>query len=260
MVKRSGQDHGFSGKSVLITGASRGVGRQLALDFAAAGAKVALNYTSSAAATDEVVAEITAVGGEAFAVGADIGQSDQVAEMFSQFAERYGSVDILINNAGINRDSAFLDMSEEDWDAVMNTNLKGPFLCSQAAARMMAKQGISDGRIINISAVTSMVGRAGSANYSASKAGLNSLTRSLAIELGPNVTVNAIALGFFDSILVREVFSSEQIAAVEGKLPVRRMGQFDEISALVQYLASASAGFMTGQVVTLDGGHIIQLP
>ena len=250
----------FAGKRVLITGASRGVGRKLAEDFAAHGAKVVVNYLGSADAANDIVAGITAVGGEAFAARADIGQSDQVTEMFLEIQTQFGGLDVLVNNAGINRDSPFLDMSEEDWDAVITTNLKGPFLCCQAAGRLMMAKGGSTGRIINISAVTSLVGRENGANYSASKAGLNALTRSLAVELGPKVTVNSIVLGFFDSPLARDVFSAEQIAAVEAKLPAGRLGQFDEISALVRYLASDAAAYMTGQAITMDGGQIIRMP
>lgn len=250
----------FAGKRVLITGASRGIGRKLAEDFAAEGATVVLNYLNSADSADAVVAGITAAGGDAFAARADVGQSDQVAEMFSEIQSRLGGLDVLVNNAGINRDSPFLEMAEEDWDAVLATNLKGPFLCCQAAGRMMTAERRSTGRIINISAITSLVGRENGANYAASKAGLNALTRSLAAELGPQVTVNTIVLGFFDSALAREVFTADQIAAVEAVLPVGRIGKFAEISALVHYLASDAAAYMTGQAITLDGGQIIRMP
>lgn len=250
----------FAGKRVLITGASRGIGRTLAEDFAAEGAKVALNYHNTADAAEDVVATITATGGVAFAVRADVGRSDQVAEMFAEIQTQFGGLDILVNNAGINRDSPFLEMSEEDWDAVLATNLKGPFLCCQTAGRMMTAEMHSTGRIINVSAITSLVGRENGANYAVSKAGLNALTRCLAVELGPQVTVNTVVLGFFDSPLAREVFSAEQIAAVEAVLPVGRMGTFAEISVLIRYLASEAAAYMTGQAITLDGGQIIRMP
>lgn len=245
---------------MLITGASRGVGRHLALDFAAAGARVAVNYVSSKGPADEVVAEIISNGGEAFAVGADIGSSRDVNAMFDSIAERWGGLDILVNNAGLNRDAPFLEMTEDEWDAVIATNLKGPFLCSQRAAKLMQDENIRTGRIINISAVTSLVGRGDAANYSASKGGVNALTRALAVELGPSITVNAIALGFFDSPLVQDLFSDAQIAEVAAKLPSGRLGAFDEISHLTQYLASDAAGFVTGQTISLDGGQIIRLP
>jgi len=248
------------GKRVLITGASRGIGQHLAKDFAAQGARVAVNYFQSPEAAESVVAEIADDGGDAFAVGADIGSADDVQRMFDQIETRFGGLDILVNNAGLNRDGPFLDMTEEDWDAVMATNLKGPFLCCQAAARMMRANPDGTGRIVNISAITSQMGRANAANYSASKGGVNALTRALAVELGPGITVNAILLGFFDSPLVREVFSADQIAAVEKNLPAARLGQFSEVSAMVRYLASDAAGFVTGQAISLDGGQIIRMP
>jgi 3-oxoacyl-[acyl-carrier protein] reductase len=248
----------FAGKRVLITGAGRGLGRQFAVDFAAAGARVAVNYSRSAAAAEEVVAEISAAGGEAYCVAADITRSDQVAAMFEEIAQRMGGLDILINNAGLSRDGPFLEMTEEDWDAVISVNLKGPFLCSQYAGRMMTAEGCSGGRIINISGTSSIAGRKHCANYASSKAGLNALTRCLALELGPQVTVNAVVLGFFDSPLVRELFSPEQVAAAVETMPVGRTGQFEEASGFVRYLASDAAAFMTGQTVNFDGGQIMR--
>lgn len=248
----------FTGKRVLITGAGRGLGRQFALDFAAAGARVSVNYPRSAAAAEGVVAEIAAAGGEAFSVGADITRSDQVATMFEDIAQRIGGLDILVNNAGLSRDGPFLEMAEKDWDAVVAVNLKGPFLCSQCAGRMMMAEGCSGGRIINISGFSSIAGRKNCANYASSKAGLNALTRCLALELAPKVTVNAVALGFFDSPLVRELFSPEQVAIAIETMPVGRMGQFQEASAFVRYLASDAAAFMTGQTINFDGGQIMR--
>ena len=249
----------FSGKRVLITGASRGIGRHLALDFAAEGACVGVNFHQSQSAAEDVVKEIITSGGDAFAVQADIAIPEQVQAMFAEIRSRMGGVDVLVNNAGINRDGPFLQMSEDDWDTVIATNLKGPFLCSQAAAGSMMSEKSASGRIINISAITSLVGRGNASNYSASKAGLNSLTRSLAVELGPDITVNAIALGFFESPLVHEVFTADQIAEVQAKLPVGRMGKLNEVSALVLYLASDAAAFLTGEVISLDGGQFISM-
>jgi 3-oxoacyl-[acyl-carrier protein] reductase len=248
----------FAGKRALITGAGRGLGRQFAVDFAAAGARVAVNYSRSAAAAEEEVAEIAAAGGEAFCVGADITRSDQVAAMFEEIVQRIGGLDILINNAGLSRDGPVLEMTEEDWDAVISVNLKGPFLCSQYAGRMMTAEGCSGGRIINISGTSSIAGRKNCANYASSKAGLNALTRCLAFELGPQVTVNAVDLGFFDSPLVRELFSPEQVAAAVETMPVGRIGQFKEASGFIRYLASDAAAFMTGQTVNFDGGQIMR--
>ena len=248
----------FTGKRVLITGAGRGLGRQFALDFAAAGARVAVNYSRSSAAAEEVVAEIAADGGEAFSVCADIAQSDQVATMFDEIGRRFGGLDILVNNAGLSRDGPFLEMTEEDWDDVLAVNLKGPFLCSQHAGRMMTADGGSGGRIINISGTSSIAGRRHCANYASSKAGLNALTRCLALELGPLVTVNAVVLGFLDSPLVRELFSPEQVAEALETMPVGRMGSFEEASSFVCYLASDAAGFISGQTVNFDGGQFMR--
>ena len=248
----------FTGKRVLITGAAKGVGRQLALDFARAGAQVVINFLSSEEAANQAIQEIEDIGGIALAVKADISDRAQVLSMFEEIDRGFGGLDILVNNAGLNRDRPFLEMSEQDWDQVLSTNLKGPFLCSQEAAKRMGND--NGGRIINISAVTSVAGRANAANYASSKGGLNALTRCLAVELGPNITCNAIILGFLDSPLVREVFTAEQIAYVEEKLPSGKMGTFEELSRLVQYLASPHAGFVTGQLIGFDGGHLSRLP
>ena len=251
--------HDLNGKRALITGGSRGIGQQLALDLAASGARVAVNYHQASEAADQVVADVIKAGGDAFAVQADIGQADDVRRMFAEVDARFGGLDVLVNNAGLSRDVSFLEMREEDWDAVIATNLKGPFLCCQAVARMMTERGDGTGRIINISAITSLVGRPNAANYCASKGGVNALTRALAVELGPGITVNAIALGFFDSPLVRELYTADQIATVEGGLPSGRLGAFSEVTALVRYLASDAAAFVTGQTISLDGGQGIRM-
>jgi len=250
----------FSGKRVLITGASRGMGRTLAEDFAAQGASVVVNYQRSSDLADEVVTGITAAGGDALAVQADVATGGDVRRMFEEIDTRWGGLDILVNNAGINRDAPFVDMTENDWDAVMATNLKGPFLCSRSAVRLMQSRNIASGRIINISAITSQVGRANAANFSASKGGLEALTRALAVELGPIITVNAIVLGFMNSPLAREVFTADQLTAAKASIPAARLGEYSELTALVRYLASDAAAFMTGQAIGLDGGQIIRMP
>ncbi len=248
-----------SGKRVLITGASRGVGRQLAEDFAAEGAQIAVNFQRSSDLANEVVSEITAAGGQAFAVQADVSIGVDVQRMFEDIETRFGGLDILVNNAGINRDAPIVDMTEDHWDAVVATNLKGPFLCSRSAARLMKSENSGRGRIINISAITSQVGRANAANFCASKGGLNALTRALAVELGPDITVNAVDLGFLNSPLAREVFTAEQFASAVASIPAGRLGEFAELSALVRYLASDAADFMTGQSIGFDGGQVIRL-
>jgi len=246
----------FSGRSVLITGAGRGLGRQLAVDFAREGAKVAVNYLSSAEAAEETVARIKADNGQAIACQADIACSDDVGAMVEQVVAAYGGVDVLINNAGLSMDAPFLEMCERAWDQVVGVNLKGPFLVSQAAGRHMV--AAKWGRIVNISATTAVQARAGNANYCASKAGLNMLTQSMALELGPYVTVNTVALGFVDSDLAREVFTEEQLEQAKNGVPLKRMTTYEETSAFVLMLASDTASFVTGQTIPFDGGRVMR--
>ena len=240
---------------VTVTGASRGIGRALALEFAAAGSRVVVNHAHSAAAAAAVVDEITAAGGEALAVAADVSQPAGVDTLLERTIATFGPPDVLVNNAGINRDAALLELSVADWDDVIAVNLRAPFLCTQAFGREMLARG--EGRIVNISAYTGVRGRAGAANYCASKAGLNMLTQCAAIELAPAVQVNAIALGFFDSPLVREIFSAEQLAAAAALAPAARMGRPQEVARLALYLAGPDGGFITGQTLALDGGRLL---
>jgi 3-oxoacyl-[acyl-carrier protein] reductase len=246
----------FDGKTVLITGGGRGIGQTLARDFAARGASIIVNYAASADGAEKTVHEIEAAGGQAIAVRADIADAVAVNAMFEVARDAFGHVDILVNNAGVNIDKPFLELSETDWDRVIDVNLKGPFLCSQAAGRDMVKNGF--GRIVNISAVTAIDARLNAANYCSSKAGLNMLTKCMALELAPHVAVNAIALGFIDSPIVRELYTHEQLAAVVSETPLGAMGTHNEVSELVRYLASSGADFMTGQTIILDGGRIMR--
>jgi 3-oxoacyl-[acyl-carrier protein] reductase len=246
----------FPGKSVLITGGSGGLGQQLAFDFAREGANVALNYSSSKAKAEETVARIKANKGQAIAIQADIARSNDVKAMAKEVMATYGGIDILINNAGLSLDAPLLELTEDAWDQVIDVNLKGPFLVSQAVGRhmMAAKQG----RIVNISATSAVNARIGNANYAAAKAGLNMLTQCMALELAPYVNVNAVALGFVDSDLVRELFNVEEIAQAKNGVPLKRMATYQETSSFVLMLASDTASFVTGQTIPFDGGRVMR--
>ena len=243
----------FIKKNVLITGAGRGIGRDIALGFGADGANVCVNFAHSAAGAEQTVKEIEACGGKAISCKADISDSSAVNEMVSAVIDAFGSIDILVNNAGLSIDGAFLEMQEQDWDRVFEVNLKGPFLVSQAVARhMIAGDG---GVIVNISATTTTLGRPNAANYCSTKAGLNMLTKCMALELGPSVRVNGVGLGFVDSPLVRELYSSEQQNQVIEATPLKRMTSNEETASFVKLLASQSMSFVTGQTIMFDGGR-----
>ena len=246
----------FEGRTAVITGASRGIGRDIALGLGAAGANVVVNYVASDEAAAAVADEIGAAGGAALACRADVSQSADVAHMMAAALDAFGAIDILVNNAGINADGPLLELGEADWDAVVDVNLKGAFLCTQAAGRAMTAAG--RGHIVNISAYTGIDAREGAANYCVSKAGLNMLTKCAALELAPDVRVNGLAIGFIRSELVEAVFSAEQIAAVVDTTPLARLGEFEEITAAVKFLASDASSFITGQTIVIDGGRIMR--
>lgn len=238
-------------KVAIVTGASRGIGRAIALALAAQGAKVVASARNGEA-LDNLVAEIKGQGGEATAVVGDVAVSTDAARLIEQAVDAYGQVDILVNNAGITRDGLLLRMKDEDWDAVLDTNLKGAFLCIRAAAKVMSKQ--RSGRIINISSVVGEMGNAGQANYCASKAGLLGLTKSVARELARrNVTVNAITPGFIVTDMTDGMTDKAREAMTE-QIPLGRLGDADDVANAVIFLASDQSSYVTGQVLGVNGG------
>ncbi len=240
----------LDGKVALVTGAAQGIGKAIALKLAHLGADVALSDISPAVA--EGVAEIKALGRRAVAVQGDVSQADDAARMIKDTVAELGRLDILVNNAGITRDGLLLRMSEKDWDDVLRINLRGAFLCSKAAVRVMAKQRA--GRIISVASVIGLIGNAGQANYAASKAGLCGFTKSLAREVaGRGVTANAIAPGFISTAMT-DVLPDEVKEQYLGQIPLRRMGEPEEVADLIGFLASDAAGYVTGQIIALDGG------
>jgi 3-oxoacyl-[acyl-carrier protein] reductase len=240
-------------KVAVVTGASRGIGRAIAEDLAAAGARVVVNYNASPEAAEAVVAAIRAKGGEATAVPANVANFQAAHDLIQAGLDVYGQIDILVNNAGTTRDTLLPLMKETDWDTVVDTNLKSVFNCCKAVVRPMLrrKQG---GRIINISSVVGRIGQAGQANYAASKAGIIGFSKSLAKELGPRgITVNAIAPGFFPTALTT-VLPEEMKEKSLAFIPLGRWGELPEVAYLVTFLASAKAAYITGQVINVDGG------
>ncbi|HEU5103258.1 MAG TPA: 3-oxoacyl-[acyl-carrier-protein] reductase [Roseiflexaceae bacterium] len=242
-------------KVAIVTGGSRGIGRAVATSLAAAGATVVVNYKGNAAAADEVVHDIGAEDGQALAIQADISKSEEVERMFKTVLERYGRLDILVNNAGITRDTLLLRMKEDDFDAVIDTNLRGVFLCTKAALRPMTKA--RGGRIINITSVVGLIGNAGQSNYAAAKAGIIGFTKSTAREIASRgITVNAVAPGYIETELTGQL--SEQIrAAILENIPLARLGAPQDVANLVCFLASDAAAYITGQTITVDGGMVM---
>lgn len=245
----------LTGKIALVTGAGRGIGREIALTLAKNGATVIVNYNGSKASADEVVAEIEKNGGSAEAMQCNVSDFAASEEFVKQVLAKYKKVDILVNNAGVTRDNLIMRMSEEDYDAVLDTNLKGAFNMIRHLSRSFIKQ--RGGKIINISSVSGVLGNAGQANYSASKAGLIGLTKSVAREFASRgINVNAVAPGFIDTDMTKNM-TEEAKKELNGMIPMGKMGSTKDIADLVMFLAGDNANYITGQVICVDGGMAI---
>lgn len=242
----------LTGKVALITGASRGIGRQIALTLAEYGAAVIVNYNGSRERAEEVVAEITDKGGSAVAYQCSVSDYEACGTMITEMLARFGHIDILVNNAGITRDNLVMKMTPEDFDAVIDTNLKGTFYTIKHMYRAFLKQRA--GRIINLTSVSGLLGNAGQANYAASKAGVVGLTKSMARELASrNITVNAVAPGFIDTEMTQAMTEAAREATLQ-QIPLKRVGLPEDIAQTVAFLASDRAGYITGQTISVDGG------
>ena len=244
----------LDGKVALVTGASRGIGAVVACRLAQAGAKVGVNYHASPDAAEIVVESINKDGGEAILVGGDVSQEENAEKVVKDLVDHYGSIDILINNAGINKDQLLIRMKPEDFDSVINVNLRGAFLCTRYAMAHMIRQ--RSGRVINMSSVVGLSGNPGQANYAAAKAGLVGLTKAVAREVASrNVTVNALAPGYIDTAMVDELTAETQ-DKILSTIPMGRFGTPEDVAEAVVFLASDGASYITGQVLTIDGGMI----
>lgn len=242
----------LDGKVAVVTGASRGIGRAIALSLAKEGAKIVVNYSGSEQKAMQVVDEINSMGTQAIAVQANVSDVESVTNLMDSAMKEFGSIDILVNNAGITRDNLIMRMKEDEWDDVINTNLKGVFLCTKAVSRQMMKQRA--GRIINISSIVGVMGNAGQANYVAAKAGVIGLTKTTARELASrNILVNAIAPGFITTEMT-DALPEDMKSAMLSQIPLSKLGQPEDIAKAVVFLASDDASYMTGQTLHIDGG------
>jgi len=242
-------------KIALVTGGARGIGRAIATSLAASGAIVVINYRGNQAAADEVVQAIAAEDGQALAIQADISQAAEVERLFKAVLDRYGQIDILVNNAGLTRDNILFRLKDEDWDTVLDANLRGAFFAIRAASRGMMKRRW--GRIINIASVVGIIGNKGQANYAASKAGLIGLTKTVAKELASrNILINAVAPGFIETDMTAAM-TPEARETLSGQIPLERLGTPNDVAATVAFLASDFASYITGQVLVVDGGLVM---
>lgn len=242
----------FAGKTAVVTGGSRGLGRAVCLELAAGGANVVLCYAGNEAAAQETVSACEALGARALAVRCNVAEAGEVKALMDAAVQAFGRIDILVNNAGVTRDGLLMMMKEDDFDAVIDANLKGTFLCMKAVARQMVKQRY--GRIVNLSSVVGLRGNAGQVNYAASKAGVIGMTKSLAKELaGRNITVNAVAPGFIATDMTAAIPEAAKTAALAA-IPMGRMGAPEDVAKAVAFLAGEDAAYITGQVLAVDGG------
>ncbi|AVQ99013.1 beta-ketoacyl-ACP reductase [Oceanobacillus iheyensis] len=245
----------LQGKNALVTGASRGIGREIALELARQGANVAVNFSGNEAKAQEVVEEIKAIGRNAIKVQADVANETGVKEMVKEVIGEFGTLDILVNNAGVTRDNLLMRMKEEEFDQVINTNLKGVFICTKAVTRQMMKQ--KSGQIINVSSIVGVSGNPGQANYVAAKAGVIGLTKTTAKELASrNIRVNAVAPGFISTDMT-DALTEEQQAGMLDMIPLGKLGKPEEVAKVVRFLASEDASYITGQTIHIDGGMVM---
>lgn len=245
----------FKEKIVLVTGASRGIGRAIALELGKRGATVVVNFRSSEAEANEVLEQIKASGGDGMVYQADVSDADAVDAMIKTITKEYGKLDVLVNNAGVTRDNVIMMLKPEDFDVVVNTNLRSAWLCCKAASRQMMRK--RSGRIINITSVVGIAGNGGQTNYAASKAGMIGLTKSLAKEIATRgVTVNAVAPGFIGTDMTAELDEAMKETAIS-HIPLGRMGAPEDVAKAVAFLASDDAAYITGQVLVVDGGMVM---
>lgn len=245
----------LKGKNALVTGASRGIGRAIALELAKQGANVVVNYAGNEVKAEEVVEEIKQMGSMAFKVQADVANESNVKDMVKTVISQFGSLDILVNNAGVTKDNLLMRMKEEEFDQVINTNLKGVFICTKAVTRQMMKQRA--GRIVNVASIVGVSGNPGQANYVAAKAGVIGLTKSNAKELASrNIHVNAVAPGFISTDMTDEL-TEEQHVRMIAMIPLAKLGKPEQVATVVRFLASDDASYITGQTIHIDGGMVM---
>lgn len=245
----------FEGKAAIVTGASRGIGREIALQLAKEGARVAVNYSGSKDKAEEVVQLITEAGGEAFAIQADVSNADSVKEMIDATIETFGAIDILVNNAGITRDNLLMRMKEDEWDDVIDINLKGVFLCTKGVTRQMMRQRA--GKIVNVASIVGVSGNPGQANYVAAKAGVIGLTKTTAKELASrNINVNAVAPGFITTEMT-DALNDDIKEQMLVNIPLGKLGSAEHVAKTVLFLLSEEAAYITGQTIHVDGGMVM---